>query len=219
MLGFAIALPLGCSSSDKPPPQSGTSGSAGQTGVAGAGAGTHSTSGAAGSAGSGGSGGKAGSASGGSPPGGTLEDCTGLPDGSICDPASGFVSVSSAFCVREECHRTIDFVVTCWNRTPTCIEGESYGVFDYTLTLAGEEMCPAGATCTTESIANGQFPWVLIDCGRVTPFDCDASELSSGAESTPGVHQGKVRCRGFTLDETYCLPPYTGEGGAGGSGD
>jgi hypothetical protein len=66
-------------------------------------------------------------------------------------------------------------------------------------------MCPADATCTTTSLDGEDFPFVLIDCGKLTPTHCAANELSSGAESTPGPHQGKVRCRSFSLEETYCL--------------
>jgi hypothetical protein len=216
LLGLCGALATACSSSDNQPAATATSGAAGQgqTGTAGstnsAGSagtgGTTSTAGSTGTAGSAGSAGVAGSSSGG-PPGIQLEDCTGLADGAICDPASGFVSFSSAFCVHEECHRLKDFAVTCWNLVPTCTDGQSFGVFDYALTLAAEASCPADATCTTTSLDGEQLSSVLIECGKLTPTSCAANELSSGAMSAPGTHQGKVRCRNFSLEETYCLPP------------
>jgi hypothetical protein len=217
LLGLGGALATACSSSDEQPAttassgaagqgQAGTAGSTNSAGSAGAG-GTTNTAGSTGTAGSAGSAGVAGSSSGGGPPGIQLEDCTGLADGAICDPASGFVSFSSAFCVHEECHRLKDFAVTCWNLVPTCADGQSFGVFEYELTLAAEASCPADATCTTTSLDGEQLSSVLIECGKLTPTSCAANELSSGAMSAPGTHQGKVRCRNFSLEETYCLPP------------
>ena len=133
VLALAIALASACSSGNEQPTET-TSGAAGQGQAGSAGApSTAGSSGAAGSgtAGAGGSGGAAGSTSGGGLPGIRLEDCTGLVDGAICDPSSGFVSASNAFCVREECHRISEFVVTCWNMVPTCIEGESFAIHPY----------------------------------------------------------------------------------------
>jgi hypothetical protein len=152
--------------------------------------------------------GAAGSSSlGGGPHGLTLSDCTGKADGSICDPAAGFVSASFAFCEHEKCHLLEDFVIQCWNLVPTCTDGQSFGVFDYVLMLASEASCPANATCVTKSLAEKDFPFSLIDCGKLMPTSCAANELSSGALSSPGTHQGKVRCRSFSLEETYCLAP------------
>jgi hypothetical protein len=64
---------------------------------------------------------------------------------------------------------------------PTCTDAQSFGVFDYTLTLAAEASCPADATCMTTSLDGEQLPFALIDCGKLTPTSCAATELSSGA--------------------------------------
>jgi hypothetical protein len=212
-IGLAFTLALACSSGDRGPASIAAAGAAGQgqAGSAGsnsagsnsagsnsAGSSTAATAGAASLAGA------AGSSSGGGLPGIALSDCTGKEDGSICDPAAGFVSASGAFCEHETCHMLDDFVIQCWNLVPTCPDGQSFGVFDYALMLASEKSCPADATCVTKSLAEEDFPFSLIDCGKVMPTSCAANELSSGAMSSPGTHQGKVRCRSFTLEETYC---------------
>lgn len=90
---------------------------------------------------------------------------------------------------------------------PTCIDGESFGIFDYTLTLKGEEKCPADATCTTPEIIAGSLPFAVIDCAKFSTGACETNELRSSIDPTPGTHQGKVRCRTFYLEESYCLPP------------
>jgi len=230
-LGWFFVATVGCGS-DRPSSPSGEAGKAsGGGGTAGnAGGNSAGQPGTAGGNGSGAAGGSAATASGGSGAaagshggagaggatggsssvGGTpsirLEDCTGQPDGTICDPAAGFVSASAAFCAHEVCHLLKDFVVQCWNLVPTCEEGKSYGVFDYQLVLAEDATCPENDTCTTSPLVGKDLAFTLIDCGKVMLTDCIASELSSGAMSSAGTHQGKVRCRSFTLEETYCLP-------------
>jgi len=217
-IGLVLVLALGCSSADNAPASTASAGAAGQgqAGAAGSSAAGASMAGAsmagasmagasmAGTGGGASKGGAAGSSSGGLP-GIPLSDCTGKEDGSICDEAAGFVSVSGAFCEHEQCHLLQDFVLQCWNLVPTCTDGQSFGVFDYALMLASEKTCPADATCVTKSLAEQDLAFSLIDCGKLMPTSCAANELSSGAMSSPGTHQGKVRCRSFSLEETYCV--------------
>jgi hypothetical protein len=217
LMGLELASLAACSSGDVDPAPTGTSGTAGagQAGAAGkAGtAGSASSGGSAGASGaaptSGGAGvaGQAGTSSGGGQPGIALKDCTGLPDGTICDKASGFASSASAFCAHEECHLLSDFVLQCWNLVPTCIEGESFGVFDYALQLAIEASCPApDDMCKTPEVRASGLGFALIDCAKSGNL-CDTNELRSAAMTSPGTHQGKVRCRDFSLNESYCMTP------------
>ena len=147
-IGLVLVLGLGCSSGDNAPASTASAGAAGQ-GQAGAAGSSAAGSSAAGSsmagssmAGTGGAaskGGAAGSSSGGLP-GIPLSDCTGKDDGSICDEAAGFVSVSGAFCEHEQCHLLQDFVLQCWNLVPTCTDGQSFGVFEDAFD-SGRKLC------------------------------------------------------------------------------
>ena len=128
--------------------------------------------------------------------------CDGRPDGAMCDGVNAFPSLSSSFCAHQQCHPVKDFVVECWGLVPTCTNGQSYGVFSYSVSLASEASCPA-EQCTRHAVTS-ELGSVLLSCGGTTPDACAASQLAADASATPGTQTGKVRCQTFSLQEPYC---------------